>query len=55
MSAARAQQPVLEGKPERHDFFTNLASQLAGVDSETAVARLAEAILMELELELATG
>jgi hypothetical protein len=42
----------LEGKPERHGYFKDLARRLAGINADTAVPRLAEAILAELELEL---
>jgi hypothetical protein len=42
----------LEGRPERHDFFRKLAKTLAAITTETAVPRLADAILAELESEL---
>jgi hypothetical protein len=41
----------LEGVPERHEFFRNLAKTLACITTETAVPRLADAILAELESE----
>jgi hypothetical protein len=42
----------LENKPGRHHHFTDLARRLADMTAETAVPRLARAILTELESEL---
>ena len=42
----------LESKPERHHYYASLARSLAAINSETAVPRLADAILTELESEL---
>jgi hypothetical protein len=42
----------LESRPERYRYFRDLARRLAGITAETAVPRLAGAILAELELEM---